>query len=176
MKAKIVTKKFFECPACGDHEFQIEHLKDSSSSNWTWQCHSCVSDISFKLVEDGEIEITNIKAPPKGKEHLLILLKPVFQDPKAKDKVYLILEERNMRHETDIDELQRSQRYYYNEHTCPGNYLGGATVLEGTDDDPHGIFEFVETIYRPVDFDSNYLHNSGGSYADLFKSLKNNQL
>lgn len=172
MKAQILTKKFFKCPACGDHELQVDYLKNSTNSGWTWQCKSCVSNISFKLTDDGEIEITNIKSPPKGKENLLILLKPVFQDPKAKDQVYLILEKPNTLHETDIDELQRQQRYYYNEHTCPSNYLGGATVLEGTDDDPHGIFQFVEAIYRPEDFDSNYLHNSGGSYADLFKSLE----
>ncbi len=37
-----------------------------------------------------------------------------------------------------------SQRYYYEEHTCPSNFLGVEKVMDDSgDEDPHGIFAFV---------------------------------
>jgi hypothetical protein len=45
-------------------------------------------------------------------------------------------------HHEDEDD---SHRYYYNEGTCPTNYLGVLKVFDDEgDDDPHGIFEFVK--------------------------------
>jgi hypothetical protein len=46
--------------------------------------------------------------------------------------------------EFDID----NKRYFYEEHTCPTNYLGVEMVvdLNDGDTDPHGIFEFVGAI------------------------------
>ena len=44
--------------------------------------------------------------------------------------------------------------YFYNEHTCPTNYMGDVeAVIYEKDADPHGVFEWVATIDKPEDFE-----------------------
>lgn len=45
--------------------------------------------------------------------------------------------------------FQSSQDYFYTEHTCPTNFIGGDVVMmcmDG-DDDPHGCFDHVRSIW-----------------------------
>jgi len=42
------------------------------------------------------------------------------------------------------EEYEDSQRYFYNEHTCPTNWTREIEMIEcDGDKDPHGLFEFV---------------------------------
>ena len=44
--------------------------------------------------------------------------------------------------------------YFYNEHTCPTNYMQDVeAVIYEKDADPHGVFEWVATIDKPEDWD-----------------------
>ena len=53
---------------------------------------------------------------------------------------------------------KEAKRYYYEEHTCPTNYLRAEMVIEADtmDDDPHGIFEFVD-VFPDNDYDEKSL-------------------
>lgn len=46
--------------------------------------------------------------------------------------------------------------YFYNEGTCPWNYLR-LPIKAGDDADPHGIFVHQETIPRPAGYDGGSL-------------------
>jgi hypothetical protein len=42
------------------------------------------------------------------------------------------------------EEFEEHERYYFNEHTCPTNYMSQIEQIEIEGDiDPHGVFEFV---------------------------------
>lgn len=47
------------------------------------------------------------------------------------------------------EEFQRHNQYFYESHTCPTNFVGGDIVAVFTpeDDDPHGCFEHVRSVW-----------------------------
>lgn len=45
------------------------------------------------------------------------------------------------------DQFLAHQFYYYEEHTCPTNFCGVEKVFFNGDDDPHGVFEFVDAVW-----------------------------
>lgn len=59
--------------------------------------------------------------------------------------VYFIVEGvAHLRHETPLDD-----EYFYGEHTCPTNFIPIEAVYTPDDDDPHGVFEYVRTVWYP---------------------------
>ena len=60
--------------------------------------------------------------------------------------------------------------YFYELHTCPYNYLRFNIRLNNDNDDPHGIFQWVESVKRPENFEDMEDHE----LFDLFKKTKNN--
>lgn len=45
------------------------------------------------------------------------------------------------------DELQEQNRYFYEEHTCPTNFIRVPLISFKGDHDPHGLFRFVRSIW-----------------------------
>jgi hypothetical protein len=43
--------------------------------------------------------------------------------------------------------------YFYDEHSCPTNYVQVAAIMTREDDDPHGVFEYVRSVWMPHDYD-----------------------
>jgi hypothetical protein len=43
--------------------------------------------------------------------------------------------------------------YFYEEHSCPTNYVQCEAIICDGDDDPHGVFEFVRSVDVPDDYD-----------------------
>lgn len=172
MKPVLLTTRSFVCPHCNNHKFNYEHLcQQEVAGEWRWFCNNCGSEISFSLNEQLELEVTNIKVAKHPKALVLLRLEPNDGDS-LKKPLYLIISTLNYRHTEDLAEYADQQAYYYNEHTCPSNFLGGNTVIYGNDDDPHGIFQFVEAIWMPEGFDSTEFHNNGSDYTTLFQSLR----
>ena len=53
-------------------------------------------------------------------------------------------------------EEQESERYFFEEHSCPTNWLRDCvTVIEDGDPDPHGFMEFVRSVPIALDFDED---------------------
>lgn len=54
------------------------------------------------------------------------------------------------------EEFQASKRYYFEEHSCPTNWLRDCVaVIEDGDTDPHGFLTFVRAVEVPQDFDAD---------------------
>ena len=70
-------------------------------------------------------------------------------------------------------EISEHHEYYYNEHTCPTNYMRNVVAvidLKHQDQDPHGIFEYIATLdYDEKVEDCNY------DYTDVIKSFGDNK-
>lgn len=60
--------------------------------------------------------------------------------------VYFVIEGLATVGENPVDH----SRYYYEEHTCPINFIHGVPLIaNGGDLDPHGLFEVVDAKWMP---------------------------
>ena len=57
----------------------------------------------------------------------------------------------------DAEAIERAE-YYFNERTCPINYLGVKLVAIDGELDPHGVFEFIRVAFAPEN-DEAYSNN-----------------
>jgi hypothetical protein len=46
-----------------------------------------------------------------------------------------------------IGELRDEASYFYEESTCPTNFIGAVLISQGGDHDPHGLFDFVDVVW-----------------------------
>jgi hypothetical protein len=76
----------------------------------------------------------------------MALLKFAPELAEGEEPVHIIVEALGFQKDNVID-LDKS--YYFNEHTCPWNYLR-FNIRHGDDMDPHGIFQFVDAIIAPA--------------------------
>lgn len=53
----------------------------------------------------------------------------------------------------DGDPLDNS--YTYEEHSCPTNYVPVEAIMQRNDADPHGVFEYVRSVWMPSDYQGN---------------------
>jgi hypothetical protein len=70
----------------------------------------------------------------------------------------------------DEEASDDSQRYFYEEHSCPTNWLQYtvAVIDETGDEDPHGFLKHVRTVRVDKDFDPMDLDEEEGSWLKLF--------
>jgi hypothetical protein len=84
------------------------------------------------------------------------------------DPLYFVL--RTYRYGSNWDE--GAFEYFYNEHTCPTNYLGVEAVIAHGDDDPHGALEFVAAVDVPaVDSDESDEDMSFDEWREVFPQI-----
>lgn len=55
--------------------------------------------------------------------------------------------------------------YLYDEHACPTNFIRIEAIFTREEDDPHGIFDYVRSVWMP----SAYLENPSDSDSILRK-------
>lgn len=54
------------------------------------------------------------------------------------------------------EETQSHEVYFFEEHSCPTNWLRDiVAVIEDGDCDPHGIFDVIRSIHIPDDFSTD---------------------
>jgi hypothetical protein len=138
MNVEIKTKRLFTCPNGCAHEFVVEHiLREENREPRTagpWYCDDCGQGWRITYSRDG-IDVT--AAQPDGKKHpqWVILELPPQSEP-VRFKV------RGQRFSSTIDEDR--VRYFYEEHTCPTNWLRDVDEVSiGGSDDPHGLWRLV---------------------------------
>jgi len=141
----IVDVKYsVSCPSCGDGQFGITHLIDKSvgkiDTYGPWYCDQCGDGYKISIM-DRDVYIDLV--PGEKKRKSIVLLRSGY--------VLLIVEGMYF----DESEIDDHHAYYYNEHTCPTNYMPNVRMvidLRDYDTDPHGIFEHVKSLpYFDVD-------------------------
>lgn len=50
------------------------------------------------------------------------------------------------------DKVQDHEEYFYNEHTCPTNFIRIPLIAKDGDCDPHGVFTFVESVWMTTEY------------------------
>lgn len=72
-------------------------------------------------------------------------------DPQPKP-VYFVVEAGYADDDPNVDETSTAEslnRYYFEEGSCPTNFVRCELIVSEGDTDPHGIFEWVRTVERP---------------------------
>lgn len=147
LNVKVKTKRVVVCPECGQHEFTIEHLFEEKyqGRECRWSCDECSHRFTFVVVDD----VFKMEKIASDSVRSLVLLQSEVDSklfvvtkgythflPDGTKKPYAVTADDN--------------RYYYEEHTCPTNFLPGIErIIYDGDFDPHGIFKYV----RHVDVD-----------------------
>lgn len=130
----VETKTYIVCPHCKEDKTLVSHLFQEAE-RWktfgTWYCDKCGG--SYKgCLKNGQVYVEKLTQTYK---RTCVFLK--------KDNMILIV--KGGQHSN----LENNDRYFYEEHTCPTNYLKSVEVIVDTNrenTDPHGIFEYLGTI------------------------------
>lgn len=151
IKTRSETKTYLCCAKCGGDVGTIDHLATYESLSTGWSCKACGVKNEF-VVSGGVIISQTIKENPDFTYKSLSLLQVRGTEPPVRFLVEGIYTTKDTSGKLTIEDLN-NKRYYYNEHTCPTNWLGVEKVeLEG-DLDPHEAFQFL-AAWGPGDTDA----------------------
>lgn len=139
MKALLIAHTHVCCPHCGEEAGRVDHLFDDRE--WReagpWYCESCGDAYKVRVNSPTDIEVEPVAG---HKIDTFVLLKI---EPQEKPVFFVVkglqIGTREEGHE----------RYYYEEHSCPTNYVRCEAIISESDSDPHGIFSFVRSIPIP---------------------------
>ena len=130
------TKYYVECPHCHNSKNRVDHLFNDGNEERTfghWYCDECGNAYKGK-VKGKEVSLEKVD---RRLDKSIVFLK----------KKNVLLAVKGMYFDGDLNEEGSS--YFYNEGTCPTNYLQNVEMvinLKNFDTDPHGIFKFVGQI------------------------------
>lgn len=54
--------------------------------------------------------------------------------------------------EPEYSSLLESVWYFYDEHSCPTNYVKVAMISHNGDHDPHGVFDLVDVVWMTTEY------------------------
>jgi len=162
---QIITKttSHFACPDCGAPSSSIDHIDTHDGSFGPWYCDECGIGVWGKF----SAGTLSLERHTERKVDTLVLLKH-HRDESA---LFIVVDGMLLQKEgepLDLGEANGHKAYFYDDHTCPKNYLGVHAVIEGDDQDPHGVFQFVAQILRPDGFDGCNV-----DWTELFPQLRN---
>ncbi len=128
--------RYIHCPGCGKQEFAVSHLPVGTKT--AWYCDEC--GVKFHLHILSETEVATFLDDSERKEKTLVTLR-------SETPVTLVVEGMRFVRDGQPENGTEHDRYFYDEHTCPTNYLPRTlkVVDETGSDDPHGIFRYVKT-------------------------------
>lgn len=168
MKANIVnivsSKNLFACPDCGSLEHSCDHLQVGQSFG-PWFCDKCGCSVKGVVTSDG----ADIDRGTKRKANALVLLRLDATGLDAKP-IHIVVSGMTFHEEGEPAIFGDSgMRYFYDEGTCPWNYLR-FPIKEGNDADPHGLFVFQEAVPMPEGYDGSL--DDIDQWLELFPSLR----
>lgn len=135
MPVAIRTKRFAVCPRCGQGEWGVEHLfTHGMKSAGPWSCSNC--EAAFVLEVDLEAETIEFRERPDLQQKRCLVL---LEIPPQEHPIRLIVE--------GFEQTADEHSYYYEEHTCPENYLRSTLAVElNGRRDPHGLATFISAF------------------------------
>ena len=144
IKSTTVTRAI--CPHCEKETSTVDHLLGGTVST-AWYCDSCGGRYSLNFSSTGCV-IRPLK-------EWIISVAVVLQLGKTFVVVKGMLFAKGSRENFDDSNLQ----YFYDEHTCPINWMGVECLYdsENDDSDPHGLFSFVGYELYPEGFEDGGL-------------------
>lgn len=161
---------FAICPWCGEQSGgRVDHLYGDAlpASFGPWYCKECRKPFRGKVNAPGDVTIERAEGHKDRFSRSMALLKFDGKD----GPVFFVMDHNRYwpSDEEGTDEQnQGHQRYFFEEHSCPTNWLRECVaVIENGDCDPHGFLQFVRAVDVPDDFDED----AGANWQTLFPEV-----
>ena len=128
--------RFILCPGCGKEDFRVDHLPVGTVT--AWYCDGCGVRFRLRNFADDNLVECEILAGQSKSPRLVTL--------RSDEPVIIQVGTFALLPEDDDVRREDNARYFYEEHTCPSNFLRNVVRVFGADgeEDPHGIFKFVK--------------------------------
>ena len=154
------TNTYAVCPSCGADAGQVDHLLGRNVET-LWYCDACGQRYRLVFHASGSVDISIAKGRKITTVDLLVLkpqTQPVyfivhgmrFVDEmtvadKLRDATLQLTGDAPTGQVSDVTAAEEHDRkqFYYEEHSCPTNWLKPEKVYFDGDNDPHGLIEFV---------------------------------
>ena len=161
VELKTETRYLIECPYCHKDDHSVGHLLDKNTSFGPWYCDECGKAISGRT-ENGDVFLEETS---RFVTRTLVAL----ELPENTEPIFLIVKGRWF----DGDKNDSGSQYYYEEGTCPINFLQEAVeVIHNGEPDPHGLFNFMKSVEHPGEETMNYGVDDWMKLFDFPKVLK----
>lgn len=139
--AEKIVKDYIQCPHCGEATTR-EFTSETATQNryWEYRHRECGGSFMYGYV-NGTGVVGAIVGEPEETP-----IKSLMMIPPQKEPVYFVIGNSTYsRDEDGTPDLDRD--YYYNEHSCPTNWMENITaIIIGDDGDPHGLIEHVRSM------------------------------
>jgi hypothetical protein len=162
------TKRYFRCPNGCDHKFYVEHLFESmkkdnvpSTKAGPWHCDVCRKGWFLTLQFDGALALELCKTEYTT---AWVTLEIPANNPHP---IRFRVRHKYVEVNKPFDEAIEHHRYFYEEHTCPTNWLQDVVEVEVDGDcDPHGLARYVSSqhVLAAVDICQNCGHTFSDGY------------
>lgn len=150
----LYRHEFAVCPWCeGETGQRVDHLYGDKmpSKVRSWYCDECGKPFDVLVKAPGDVEITKAEGSKQSFSRSMALLKFDGKD----GPVFFVMDHNryhNGENETD-EQFQEHTRFFFEEHSCPTNWIGECVaVIQDDDPDPHGFLKFVRAVDVPQDF------------------------
>lgn len=138
----VIAVRFFACPNGCKCRFEVERLIERSGSAGPWYCDECGQ--AWRVVSDGEqVSVEKAAGGVVMGDGIARKCFVTLEIPPQSESIFFKV--RATRYEQTITpKIEEQNRYFYEEHTCPTNWLGDVEEIKiGDDTDPHGLARFV---------------------------------
>lgn len=158
MKARLVKTVSVRvaCPNCSELAGCVDHILDGTGprSFGPWYCDACGRGYYGDLLPGGEIEIR-----PSNEMRVLTLDHLVL--PPQEHPVHFVVKGMSFVDQSGSRGSPYHKRYFYEEHSCPTNFIEAEMIAVDGDTDPHGLFKFVSSQDLPKDYDEHDDYGDG---------------
>jgi len=138
IKIETITKAI--CPHCNEPDSTIDHLLGSNQET-KWYCDACGGRYSLTFSESG----CDVSPLREWRINLAVVL--------MHNNIFVVVEGAAYAKDDPSNYDASNLRYFYDEHTCPVNWMGVECLYdaENNDTDPHGLFRFLGFELFPDD-------------------------
>jgi len=134
VQAKV--RLYIPCPGCTEGSWRVDQLSPGQSTSWT--CESCRNECDILRVD-----ANFFKVALNGRKDTPVVV-TLRSDTEPAITMRLNAWKYSHSQKDSPEEYKEHQRYFYDEHTCPSNWVKYVEEISvGKDKDPHGIFGFV---------------------------------
>ncbi len=136
-----VTDDLKPCPFCGGSDIEYDNADERSGGQWLC-CNIC--EFRFATAYGQDLRAMWNRRPVLPKSEAGATFDVLVLQPQTKP-VYFVVKGRRDPADSDAETMER-KAYFYEEHSCPTNWLKDIELLSfDGDHDPHGLLEFIGT-------------------------------
>ena len=143
---QVEVKRYIICPHCdkssgssADHLLGATKKMKASYRFGPWTCNECNEGYRGEISPDGSVSVEPVQGRKVPSTLELLRFKP------QTEPLYLVVG--GFYFGQEEEEMRSGKHYHYEEGTCTENYLRDVKmVILGSDTDPHGLCEYLDTI------------------------------